>query len=134
MRWETIDRLVRVVIGTIVFTFFMYYSFVAAVMTGWTVVDSGLERLKDSTPGLLWSALLGVIAVGWTPADHGLATAVAVAAARVADADLLRVPGARELVAARNPDDVFRALRATELSFDITNLWAIQVTGVTFWT
>ncbi len=65
MRWETTDRLVRVVLASIVFTLFMTWSFFAAVMTGWSVTEPGLARLWNSAPGLLGSAFLGVIAVGW---------------------------------------------------------------------
>ncbi|MPY96878.1 MAG: hypothetical protein GEU97_02580 [Actinophytocola sp.] len=55
MRWETVDRLVRVVLASIVFTLFMTWSFFVAVMTGWSVTEPGLPRLWDSAPGLLGS-------------------------------------------------------------------------------
>lgn len=58
-------RWVRVLLAAAaVFAFFLIYSLFVAGMTGWSFLDPGPARLRESAGGLVISATLGLIAIG----------------------------------------------------------------------
>jgi len=55
---------VRVLLAAACFGFFLIYSLVVGGMTGWSFLEPGQARLRESAGGLVIAAILGLVGIG----------------------------------------------------------------------
>ena len=57
-------RWVRVLLAAACFAFFLIYSLFVGGMTGWSFLEPGPARLRESAGGLVIAAILGLVGIG----------------------------------------------------------------------